>query len=66
MNPKTDPYDYTYDISMEDLRRYRTLAPAVILQWLQDAQEFVATVVQPNLIRYRMDIQRQRSNKIKK
>ena len=59
MNPKTDPNDYTYDISIEDLRRYRTLPPAVILQWLQDAQEFVAKVVRPNLIKGRMDTKRQ-------
>jgi len=54
MNPKVDLNDYTYDISAEDLRRYRTLPPAVILQWLQDAQEFVMKVVQPNLKGYRM------------
>jgi hypothetical protein len=49
MNPKTDPNDYTYDISIEDLRRYKAMSPAVILQWLQDAQEFVMKVVRPNL-----------------
>jgi hypothetical protein len=53
MNPRPDPNDITYDISIEDLRRYRTLSPAVILQWLEDAQEFVAKVVRPGLKEYR-------------
>ena len=48
MNPKADSSDYTYDISVEDLRRYKTLPPQVILEWLQDAQEFVEKVVRPN------------------
>jgi hypothetical protein len=53
MKPKADPSDYTYDISVDDLRRYRTLPPAVILQWLQDAQDFVVKIVRPNLKGYR-------------
>jgi len=53
MTSKPDPNDYIYDISIEDLRRYRTLSPSVILQWLQDAQEFVSKIVRPNLKEYR-------------
>ena len=49
MNPKADPKDYTYDIPVEDLRRYKALAPAIILQWLEDAQTFMAEIVRPNL-----------------
>ena len=51
MTPKAD---YSYDIPLDDLRRYRTLPPAVILQWLEDAQEFVVKVVRPNLKGFRI------------
>jgi hypothetical protein len=53
MNQTDDPGDYSYDIPLEDLRRYRTLSPAVILQWLEDAQEFVVKIVRPNQVRFR-------------
>ena len=32
--------DYTYDIPLEDLKRYRRLPPREILRWLQDINEF--------------------------
>ena len=35
------PVDYTYDISVEDLKRYRQLPPREILRWLGDVNDFM-------------------------
>ena len=35
------PGDYTYDIPLEDLRRYAALAPEEILRWLEEYQQFI-------------------------
>lgn len=37
----SNPGDYSYDISMEDLRRYAALPPAEILRWLEEYNQFV-------------------------
>ena len=52
--PEKDDYS-RYDIPLEDLRRWRTLPPAVILQWLEDVHEFSVKVVRPNLKGYRIN-----------
>ena len=39
--------DYTYDISMEDLRRYASLPPAEILRWLEEYQQFLRLALPP-------------------
>jgi hypothetical protein len=40
--------DYTYDISIEDLRRYATLSPAEILRWLQEYNQFILQALPPD------------------
>ena len=39
---------YTYDISLEDLRRYAALPPEEILRWLEEYNQFVRQVLPPD------------------
>lgn len=41
------PGDYTYDIPLEDLRRYAALPPEEILRWLEEYQQFIQRALPP-------------------
>jgi hypothetical protein len=40
------PTDYTYDIPLEDLQRYRRLSPEEILRWLEEYNQFIRAVTE--------------------
>jgi hypothetical protein len=44
----SEPGDYTYDISVEDLTRYAALSPEEILRWLEEYNQFIRLALPPD------------------